>query len=384
MNILTITATYHPSSNGVAISTKRMVDALRSEGHTVRVIGPGYLSRDDASYIPFPSIRSVYGVSPDYPIALPFLGWGAMREITSVHWDIIHVHHPFVYSRFALSLGKRLGCPVVATFHSQYDTFFSTYIPFFGFLKRISVYDRLFLDPFSQMNGVIAPAKWLQDDLRVQFPDQHVSFVSTAALDDLFLQARPWSHRPKNRSSGPVFLTVSRLQLEKNLEFLIRSFSEYRHRYAAGTYVIVGDGTHRTLVESWIKQYDVDEYVRLVGRVPNDELPSIYGEADAFLYASRSDTTALNVLEAMASGVPVISVDSRTGMEIVSDHINGRISKEEPMTFADAMNDTIRQQQRYGRQAQKEAMRYEIRSVAHTLIDVYQDACDRFVQKRAA
>ncbi|MEK9143159.1 MAG: glycosyltransferase, partial [Patescibacteria group bacterium] len=94
MKILMVTATYPPSTNGIAISTKRAVDALARAGHDVAVLGPEHKNMNESYYYTFQTVHHVPGMPSDYPLVLPWMADKTKKEINKNTWDIVHVHHP--------------------------------------------------------------------------------------------------------------------------------------------------------------------------------------------------------------------------------------------------------------------------------------------------
>ena len=118
---------------------------------------------------------------------------------------------------------------------------------------------------------------------------------------------------------------VGRLAPEKNIELLIdaMALTQARHPDRAMVLDIVGDGPSReALTERAARQSTVT--IRFLGAQDRQcALPRIYAEADAFVYASATETLGLVVLEAMAAGLPVIATPAGGIAEHLRDDING-------------------------------------------------------------
>jgi glycosyltransferase involved in cell wall biosynthesis len=133
---------------------------------------------------------------------------------------------------------------------------------------------------------------------------------------------------------GNYFLASARFIPKKNLDTLIRAYSEYRKHASASVLrpptsdlwhlVILGDGPLRSDLSSLIADLGLQSYVTMPGFKQYDELPTYYGLAKAFVHASTTEQWGLVVNEAMASGLPVI-VSNRCGCapDLVKDGING-------------------------------------------------------------
>ena len=121
--------------------------------------------------------------------------------------------------------------------------------------------------------------------------------------NDLFHPARKCStmraRLSNDRPNRPLLLTVSRLAPEKNVGFLADVLREVPHASLA----IVGDGLQRPALE---RRFDGSD-ARFIGYLKGKDLAAAYASADAFVYASETETMGNVVLEAMASGCPVVA-----------------------------------------------------------------------------
>jgi glycosyltransferase involved in cell wall biosynthesis len=128
-----------------------------------------------------------------------------------------------------------------------------------------------------------------------------------------------------------IYCTVSRLEEEKNVDFLIRSFAHYKriagHRFRL---VIIGEGSRRRALETLAIELGLENDVVFTGCLPHPGLSYWYGACDAFVFASRSETQGIVLLEAMAAGLPVVAVEASGADDVVVNSVNGfRVCPEE-------------------------------------------------------
>jgi L-malate glycosyltransferase len=106
----------------------------------------------------------------------------------------------------------------------------------------------------------------------------------------------------------PHVVSVRQLEPLYDVATLIEALPAVRAAVPALTVTIAGDGPERAALEARVSALGLAACVRFVGRVPHDRLPALLGEAAAYVSTSRSDSTSISLLEAMAAGAtPVVS-----------------------------------------------------------------------------
>jgi glycosyltransferase involved in cell wall biosynthesis len=130
------------------------------------------------------------------------------------------------------------------------------------------------------------------------------------------------------------FLYVGRVSREKDVDRLVEAFDRLRERGHAASLVIVGDGPYRKELQARCQ----DRPIAFTGVLEGDELATAYASADVMVFPSTTDTFGNVVLEAQASGLPVIVSDLGGPAEIVRCHDSGLIvDHRETQALADAM-----------------------------------------------
>lgn len=118
----------------------------------------------------------------------------------------------------------------------------------------------------------------------------------------------------------PYGLFVGRLIPRKGIDVLLQAL---RQVHTESSLVIVGNGPLRTLVSKWISNGGLTSRIRLVGQVPIEDLPAIYASARFFVLPTFAEAMPLSVVEAMASGLPVITSALPIMDDFVVDGVNG-------------------------------------------------------------
>ena len=136
-------------------------------------------------------------------------------------------------------------------------------------------------------------------------------------------------------STGSLkFLYVGRVSREKDVDRLVDAFDRLRQRGHAASLAIVGDGPYRKELQARCQ----GRPIAFTGVLEGDDLAAAYASADVMVFPSTTDTFGNVVLEAQASGLPVIVSDLGGPAEIVRGHDSGIIvDHQEPDALVDAM-----------------------------------------------
>ena len=405
MKIAMMTNNYKPFVGGVPISIELLAKGLIAAGHEVTVFAPAVQNGSAGPGGP----SNVRGEVPVFRYAsLPycFLGGAACpnpldprieEEFRRGHYDIIHVHHPMLIGRTAVHLSRRYGVPLVFTYHTRYDQYLSNAGVFrrpdrdaltkrllrLTQEKMVPLYLNLFLRNCHQ---VFAPTAGMKEYLAETcgFDPDRIAVLPTGIEDSCFhadkaaveraraLTGKEWVRETPHI---PLFLSVSRLSHEKNIPFLLRSAACFRERYRKPfRLAIIGEGPDRAEYEALRRQLHLEQEVVFPGNIPHGELAPYYAAADAFLFASRTETQGIVILEAFAGGAPVIAVDASGVRDLVRDRVNGLLCAEDEDAFAENMNlfltdPTLREQLR--RRALATAVDFREESVVKKAIRFY-------------
>jgi glycosyltransferase involved in cell wall biosynthesis len=138
----------------------------------------------------------------------------------------------------------------------------------------------------------------------------------------------PFKYRDKFR---PRFVVARHLEPIYNVECAIRCFAHILDRFPHAILKIAGNGTDESSLRAYVRELDLNGSVKFLGNVNRSEIVNLYDEVDIFLNSSNVDNMPIAILEAMASGLPVVSTnaggipylvqDGRTGFLVnLNDH----------------------------------------------------------------
>ena len=177
--------------------------------------------------------------------------------------------------------------------------------------------------------------------------------------------SRAASAFPRDR---PLLLYVGRVAHEKNIEFLLQAFVALRRTRPDALLAIAGEGPAREHLQcagdaSWASRADV----QFIGYLDRERgLADCYAAADVFVFASRTETQGLVLLEALAQGRPVVSTAHLGTASILQAGCGARVAPEKPDAFAQAIADILDDPARAARlSAQARSLRAELGLGAH-------------------
>ncbi len=290
------TETFLPKVDGVVNILQLVLRHLAAKGHHALLFAP---AGGPTEFAGFPVIP-VNGVTVPYysELKLNYPMRDTFRALSRFRPDLVHTLHPFVLGPFGMRMGRRLGIPVVASYHTD----IARYVSFYGLSalrSAIWTYERHL---HNQATLTLCPSSVMRDDLR------HQGF-----------QRVRWWHRGIDTqfyTAGPVDMEVRReLTQGHPHDFLVLNVG--RHAPEKGLFGLRDnlfplDGVRLALVGAGPSHEDLKQWYAgtptvLTGYRYGDDLIAAYRAADAFVFPSTTETFGLVALEAMACRLPVIA-----------------------------------------------------------------------------
>jgi len=318
LRVAVVTETYPPEINGVANTVKHCVDGLIQKGHQVHLIRPRQ-GKDDLSLKKnLYSEKLVAGLRlpmyKDVRIGLPSL-WSLRSEWKKSRPDVLYIATEGPLGLAALLLARKLSIPVVSGYHTNFD-YFTRYYKL-GFLENLtSRYLRFF---HNRSEKTLVPTQELQKKLSEKKIQNTTVFVR--GIDISLFKPDRRSHALRNQwnvgRAGLAVIYVGRIAAEKNLQLAEKAFRRIQEYHPDARFILVGDGPSAKAMRARNPDFI------FCGMQTGKELARHYASADLFLFPSLSETYGNVVLEAMASGLPVVGFDYAAIAEHVRNDING-------------------------------------------------------------
>jgi phosphatidylinositol alpha 1,6-mannosyltransferase len=326
MRVLFCTDTYPPQVNGVSVVTALSAAGLIARGWDCAVVAPKYPAEETDVFtehvhngkyellsipsLPFPYYRDVRLSLPAY--------FSVLRLARRFRPDLIHSETEFVIGRVGQLVGATLGIPRVSSYHTDFSRYTAEYgigwlrKPVMGYLARFHRRSLRTYTPSAPsredllQNGVRDVEVWGRGvDINAYSPKyRSASLRERLQLGDRF-----------------TFVYVGRLAAEKNAETIVEA-------YAKAIKLLPPDSTRLVVAGAGPKEAAVraaaPEGVIFLGYLDRHrDLPALYASSNAFLFASLTETLGLVVLEAMASGLPVIATPAGGVADHLRDGVNG-------------------------------------------------------------
>jgi glycosyltransferase involved in cell wall biosynthesis len=143
---------------------------------------------------------------------------------------------------------------------------------------------------------------------------------------------------PGRTGRGPHVVIARNLEAVYDIETGLRAFALIRARLPAARLSIAGSGPERPRLEALALELGLGDGARFVGRIENEAMPALYHTADVVLNPSRADNMPISILEALASGVPVVTTDVG-GIPYLVRH--GETAQMVPPGNAEAMAESV-------------------------------------------
>lgn len=307
LRVAIVTESWRPSIDGVVTRLDNTVRELRRAGHEVMVIGPSVDERlpDVPQYrTPTLSLRFLYG---GRPWALP--GPVVRRRLREFEPDVVHVVNPVLMGSLALRHAARRYATVVS-YHTDVSVYASMY--HLGWVRPLlhEVMRRVYRRADVRLATSDVGRQQLTD-LRIDDVDLWKRGVDL----DLFRPDRDGTDartRLTPTPQHPLALYVGRLAREKGLERLLPLAARPGRTHVA----LVGDGPDGAHLE----QLFAGSRVTFAGVLQGDALADAYAAADVFVFPSETDTLGLVLLEAVASGLPVVATDSPAARTVLGSY----------------------------------------------------------------
>jgi 1,2-diacylglycerol 3-alpha-glucosyltransferase len=343
MHVLMVSDVFFPRINGVSTSIATFLASFQSLGVRCTLIAPRYGADDDCGAgVATRTIRVpawAVPLDPEDRLMRCAALSDALASIEPRHIDLVHVQTPFVAHRAGVRFARRHGLAVVETCHTHFEEYFHHYLSWLPGPALRAAARALSRRQCNALDAIIVPSPAMRAVLNDYGVERPIEVLPTGL--DLSLFARGDGARFRREHGIParrrVMVVVSRVAHEKNIDFLIDVVDRVRYDIPDVLLVIAGEGPAESHLRRLVVRRGLGQHVIFVGYLDRrGGLQDCYCAADLFVFASRSETQGLVLLEALALGVPVLALAQLGTREIVAPQRGALAAPDDPAGFAAA------------------------------------------------
>lgn len=373
------TDTYAPQVNGVSVSLQMISEGLKKRGHQVTIFAPrfpGYKD-DQPSVVRLPSLK--YLNNP--PIYVAVLGTPRSTwSLTRRHFDVLHAHSPLSVGLLAYFTASTKNLPLIYTYHTSI-TDYTHYVKFIGGTSLVKYAAGWFSATSTNLGDqIVVPSPKFHRLLLEQKVTKPIHVIPNGIDLSMFKAAQnPGSLR--NRlgvgPDAPILLTVGRMDPEKRLDFIVDAFIQISERHPNAQLVFAGDGSARKGLEEKVAKTRAKDSIHFLGMINRADLPDMFHDATMFLSASTTEVHPISVIEAIASGLPMVAVEDQAFEGMIENDQNGYMVKLDMTVFADTISNLLadgERLERFGKHSVMLSKKYSIEEQVRSLEKLYVEA----------
>ncbi|MGQ9465214.1 MAG: glycosyltransferase family 4 protein [bacterium] len=371
MKILLVSDIFYPHTGGISEHILHLWKNLNSRGHLTKILAPSFGKNypyvDEkivrmGRAIKFPKNRSFSVLS--FGLTLP---WQVRRFLEAEKFDIIHLHGTLAPTLPYLAI-KYSNAKNFITFHSAYEESF-------GYVLWEPVLEQY----FRRIDGMIAVSTVARDCILRYFPIGEYRIIPNGIDTERFHPDVPEVDALKKYS--PKILFVGRFEPRKGLKYILMAFPKIVKEFPEAKLIIVGEGFLEHYYRRYIENH-IKANVIFVGYVSPEELPHYYASCDIYCSpATGAESFGIVLLEAMATGKPIVASDIPGYRTILSDGVEGLFF--EPGN-SDALAEKIiyllkhpELRKQFGKMGREKAVKYDWKIVTEKVLDFYTEVSHR-------
>lgn len=412
MRIAITSDLYYPMSNGVAVFAHNLAKGLAKQRHEVMVICPSFTGkphrtkRDGVTTVYLRSIRF-----PFYPdqinavpegkkilkMKMPRLAYRhglwitidpypeLKKALKKFQPDVIHNQTAEMIAIAARRFAKKYDVPMVSTGHAYPDNITSQVKLLKPIKKPVDAMLRTYMASFLKHSEYATmPTEMAIEDL---VPKNRRRFNVTVeplsnGVDLSQFTPGPASakvlRRFKLEPERLRVLYVGRVDPEKSLGNVVTAFAGVAEEVPEAELVIVGDGTDRRHLIDLAQALGISEKVKFPGRIMPPDVVEIYHGATVFATASETETQGIVLIEAAATGLPLVAVDAGAVRELCQDRKNGILCQPGDITgITDALVKILKEpklQEKYGKKSLEIAQKHDLNRTLKRFEEIYEEA----------
>ena len=370
MKIGIVSSNFYPEPGGISEHVYHLYVELRKLGYEVKIItasfgGDNYRSEEDVIRIgrAIPVISN--GSISNFTFA-PRLSRSVRRILREEQFDILHIHNPLTPTLGLFAL-KHSRCINIGTFH----TYKKSSIGYFLFRPHLRRYAR-------KLHGRIVVSVSAEEFIGRYFPGDYRVIPNGVDIN----RFRPDGRKLAKFDDGRFnILFVGRLEPRKGLKYLFRAFPLIKKEVPNSRLIVVGNG----LLEAYYRKFVPNSFwddIAFEGFVPGEDLPCYYSSCDVCCFpGTKGESFGIVLLEAMASGKPIVASDIKGYRNVVRDGREGfLVEPKNPRKIAAAVVGLLKNRslrETMGKLGRRKAENYSWPRVTAQVVNLYHECMER-------
>ncbi len=361
---------YFPHIGGIPVHIHNLSRELRKLGHEVKVLTANFTSKLLDGRIYCPDEKDVYRIGRSIVIrsnkSWATVAFGVrlgkkVKEVLSSGFDIIHIHG---------SLAPTL--PILVLRHSQAKNLITLH-SYYKKSKGYTLFRPLLLPYFRKLDGIIAVSQAAMEATKRYFPGEYCIIPNAIDPNHFSPETPPL---PQFLDKGPRLLFVGRFEPKKGLKYLLWALPLIKKEFPNCLLLVVGAGILGYAYKEYIDE-EVKDNILFCGAIPPEEIHYYYSSCDIFCAPSVDcESFGIILLEAMASGKPVVASDIPGYREVVSHGEDGLlVEPRSPKGIAEAVLRILKDEkkkERMGRAGREKALTYSWERIGKKIELFYQ------------
>ena len=324
---------YEPHTSGVTTSVNMLKMTLENMGHTVYIVTANLVNNkfiydEENRIIWLPGIKlGLY----DFKLT-SFYSPRAMKIIKTWNLDIIHSQTEFAVGHFSRTVAKKLGLPVVHTYHTLYEdyVYYITHGHFDNFAKKMAInLTKKYCD--KTCDQCIVPTQKIKDLFINKYGiTKNLNVIPTGIDTDKFIvtpekEKKIQAIKKKYKISDDDFVigAVGRIAKEKSFDRMITAAYELAKINPKIKVFIVGGGPDLENIQELVKNLHAEKSVILTGKVDYSEVDLYYHVMNVMCSFSSTETQGLTIIEGLACSIPIVCLNDDSFKVTIESGYNG-------------------------------------------------------------
>jgi len=245
--------------------------------------------------------------------------WFCKKLKRQKEFDLIHAFFGIPCGYIAMKLKNKFKIPYIVSLRGSDVPFYNKR---FYWLDKL-IFKRLSKKIWKKAERVVTNSSDLKNLAQKASPNQEIDIIYNGINTEEFFPKQI----TKEKEDEIKIVSTSRLIARKGIEYLLKGFLKFNKEYKNSKLVLVGDGDLREELENVVLKEGVTNSVDFLGAIFHDKISEIYRDSDVFVLPSLNEGMSNSLLEAIASGLAILSTDTGGAKELIKDC--GKIIKKE-------------------------------------------------------